>query len=125
MGSEERFVSYVDMPLQHSHPEVLSAMRRGGRAERYLRQLELARELAPDVFLRTTFIVGFPGETVEHFAHLLGFVVVKPEPTGATCHSLTTCPASVWAVKGLATNVALVGVTPKSVRFGVSTGRST
>jgi ribosomal protein S12 methylthiotransferase len=74
MGSEERFVSYVDMPLQHSHPEVLSAMRRGGRAERYLRQLELARELAPDVFLRTTFIVGFPGETEEHFAHLLGFV---------------------------------------------------
>jgi len=74
MGSEERFVSYLDMPLQHSHPEILKAMRRGGKAERYLRQLERARELAPDVFLRSTFIVGFPGETEEHFRHLLDFV---------------------------------------------------
>jgi ribosomal protein S12 methylthiotransferase len=74
MGSEERFVSYLDMPLQHSHPELLRAMRRGGNARRYLRQLETARALAPDVFLRTTFIVGFPGETDEHFEHLLAFV---------------------------------------------------
>jgi len=91
MGAEERFVSYLDMPLQHSHPEMLRAMRRGGRAQRYLRLLERARELAPDVFLRTTFIVGFPGETEEHFEHLLGFVrearfdhlgafVYSPEP---------------------------------------------
>ena len=91
MGTEERFVSYVDMPLQHSHPEMLEAMRRGGRARRYLRQLASARELAPDVFLRSTFIVGFPGETEEHFEHLLDFVrsarldhlggfVYSPEP---------------------------------------------
>ena len=74
MGQEERFNSYIDMPLQHTHPEMLKAMRRGGRAERYLRLLERARELAPDVFLRTTFIVGFPGEKEEHFEHLLDFV---------------------------------------------------
>jgi ribosomal protein S12 methylthiotransferase len=74
MGSEERFCSYIDMPLQHSHPEVLKRMRRGGRAERYLRLLDRARELAPDVFLRTTFIVGFPGEEEAHFEHLLDFV---------------------------------------------------
>jgi ribosomal protein S12 methylthiotransferase len=74
MGREERFVSYIDMPLQHSHREILRAMKRGGTAERYLQQLERARELAPDVFLRSTFIVGFPGETREHFDHLLGFV---------------------------------------------------
>ncbi len=74
MGSEERFVSYVDMPLQHSHPEILRAMRRGGGGDRTLRQLERARELVPDVFLRSTFIVGFPGETAEHFADLLEFV---------------------------------------------------
>ena len=61
MGQEERLVSYVDMPLQHSHPDMLKAMRRGGSAERYTRLLERARELAPDIFLRTTFIVGFPG----------------------------------------------------------------
>jgi ribosomal protein S12 methylthiotransferase len=74
MGQESRFVSYLDMPLQHSHPEVLGAMRRGGSPERYRRLLDQARELAPDVFLRTTFIVGFPGERDEHFAHLLDFV---------------------------------------------------
>ncbi len=74
MGEEERFVSYLDMPLQHSHREVLRAMRRGGTADRYLRLLDRARELAPDVFLRTTFIVGFPGETEEAFAELVDFV---------------------------------------------------
>jgi ribosomal protein S12 methylthiotransferase len=91
MGGEPRFVSYLDMPLQHSHPEMLRAMRRGGSAARYLRLLEQARAAAPDVFLRTTFIVGFPGEREEHFAHLLEFVerarfdhlgafVYSPEP---------------------------------------------
>lgn len=74
MGTEERFCSYVDMPLQHSHGDILTAMRRGGDAKRYLRLLERARELAPDVFLRSTFIVGFPGETEEHFRDLVAFV---------------------------------------------------
>ena len=91
MGAEERFCSYVDMPLQHSHPEVLKAMRRGGRRERYLRLLDRARELVPEIALRSTFIVGFPGETEERFADLLAFVeearldhlgafVYSPEP---------------------------------------------
>ncbi len=74
MGQEQRFCSYLDMPLQHSHPEILKAMRRGGSPQRYRRLLDQARELAPDVFLRTTYIVGFPGETEEHFEHLLDFV---------------------------------------------------
>lgn len=74
MGSEERLCSYLDIPLQHSHPEILSAMRRGGSAERYLRLLDQARELVPGIHLRSTFIVGFPGETEEQFAHLLDFV---------------------------------------------------
>ncbi|MEO8276864.1 MAG: 30S ribosomal protein S12 methylthiotransferase RimO [Thermoanaerobaculia bacterium] len=74
MGREPRLVSYVDIPLQHSHPEMLKSMRRGGSPDRYTRLLERARELAPDIFLRTTFIVGFPGETDEHFEHLLDFV---------------------------------------------------
>lgn len=91
MGSEPRFCSYVDMPLQHAHPEMLTAMRRGGSPSRYRRLLERARELAPDIFLRTTFIVGFPGETDAHFDALLEFVeeaqfdhlgafVYSPEP---------------------------------------------
>ncbi len=74
MGTEPRFCSYMDIPLQHSHGDVLTAMRRGGDAKRYLRLLDRARELAPDVFLRSTFIVGFPGETEEHFQDLLQFV---------------------------------------------------
>jgi ribosomal protein S12 methylthiotransferase len=74
MGSEERFVSYIDMPLQHSHREILRAMQRGGSGESYLKLLERARTLAPDVFLRTTFIVGFPGESAEHFDDLIDFV---------------------------------------------------
>ena len=74
MGTEERFCSYIDMPLQHSHGDILTAMRRGGDAKRYLRLLERARELAPDIFLRSTFIVGFPGETEEHFKDLVAFV---------------------------------------------------
>ena len=74
MGQEERLVSYLDMPLQHSHREILSAMRRGGSGERHLRILDAVREMVPDVVLRTTLIVGFPGETEEHFRHLLEFV---------------------------------------------------
>jgi ribosomal protein S12 methylthiotransferase len=74
MGQERRFVSYIDMPLQHSHPDILRAMRRGGTAANYRRQIERARDLVPDLFLRTTFIVGFPGEREEHFEHLLDFV---------------------------------------------------
>jgi ribosomal protein S12 methylthiotransferase len=74
MGQEPRFVSYVDMPLQHSHAEILTAMRRGGSARRYLRLLDQIREQVPDVFLRSTFIVGFPGETDAHFEDLLAFV---------------------------------------------------
>ncbi|HVF59827.1 MAG TPA: 30S ribosomal protein S12 methylthiotransferase RimO [Thermoanaerobaculia bacterium] len=74
MGAEPRFLSYLDIPLQHASGEVLRAMRRGGDARRYLRLLERARALAPDVSLRTTFIVGFPVETEAHFQELLGFV---------------------------------------------------
>ena len=88
MGRERRFVAYLDIPLQHSHPEILRAMRRGGSAERYERLLGRARELAPDVFLRTTFIVGFPGETEDHFEHLLAFVErVRFDHVGAFVYS--------------------------------------
>jgi ribosomal protein S12 methylthiotransferase len=88
MGSEPRLCSYLDMPLQHTHPEVLKAMRRGGGPERYRWLLDQARELVPDVFLRTTFIVGFPGETEEHLEHLLGFVqAVEFDHLGAFVYS--------------------------------------
>jgi ribosomal protein S12 methylthiotransferase len=91
MGRERRCVPYIDIPLQHADRDVLRDMRRGGSAERYQRLLERARELVPGIFLRSTFIVGFPGETEERFERLLSFVegarfdhlgafVYSPEP---------------------------------------------
>ncbi len=74
MGAEERFTNYLDMPLQHSHPDILRAMKRGGSAERYRAIIDRARERVADIFLRSTFICGFPGEEEEHFDHLLDFV---------------------------------------------------
>jgi ribosomal protein S12 methylthiotransferase len=74
MAATPNVCRYIDIPLQHSHPEILHAMWRGGTAESYLRLIERFREAMPDVTLRTTFIVGFPGEEERHFEHLLDFV---------------------------------------------------
>jgi ribosomal protein S12 methylthiotransferase len=65
---------YLDLPLQHSHPDVLRAMNRPWQADVTGGLLQRIREQLPDAVLRTTFIVGFPGETEEHFEHLLAFV---------------------------------------------------
>jgi ribosomal protein S12 methylthiotransferase len=65
---------YIDMPLQHADDEVLRAMRRPGTGRGYLRLLERFRAASPDVAIRTTFIVGHPGETEEQFENLLRFV---------------------------------------------------
>jgi ribosomal protein S12 methylthiotransferase len=65
---------YLDLPLQHSHPEVLKAMNRPWQGRVNDRIIEQMRELLPESVIRTTFIVGFPGETEEHFEHLLAFV---------------------------------------------------
>jgi ribosomal protein S12 methylthiotransferase len=65
---------YLDLPLQHSHPEVLRAMNRPWQTNVNSALLERIRSQLPDAVLRTTFIVGFPGETEEHFQHLLNFV---------------------------------------------------
>jgi ribosomal protein S12 methylthiotransferase len=68
---------YLDLPLQHSHPEVLKAMNRPWQADVTGGVLERIREQLPDAVLRTTFIVGYPGETEEHFQHLLEFVAAQ------------------------------------------------
>ena len=65
---------YLDLPLQHSHPEVLRAMNRPWQAEVTGGLLRRISDLLPDAVLRTTFIVGYPGETEEQFQHLLDFV---------------------------------------------------
>ncbi len=61
---------YMDMPLQHAHPEVLRAMRRPSNGERYLELIDEFRARVPGITMRSTFIVGFPGETDEHVAYL-------------------------------------------------------
>jgi ribosomal protein S12 methylthiotransferase len=65
---------YLDLPLQHSHPEVLRAMNRPWQEGITSGLLSRIREQLPEAVLRTTFIVGFPGETEEQFEHLLDFV---------------------------------------------------
>jgi len=65
---------YLDLPLQHSHPEILRAMNRPWQGRVNDGIIERIKEALPEAVLRTTFIVGFPGETEEHFEHLLQFV---------------------------------------------------
>jgi ribosomal protein S12 methylthiotransferase len=65
---------YLDVPLQHASPSVLKRMKRGGSGDIFLRMIEKARSIIPDLVLRTTFIVGFPGESEEDFAQLEDFV---------------------------------------------------
>jgi ribosomal protein S12 methylthiotransferase len=65
---------YLDLPLQHSHPEVLKAMNRPWQADVNDRILDQIKSAIPDAVLRTTLIVGFPGETEAHFEHLVEFV---------------------------------------------------
>jgi len=74
MASEERFVPYLDLPLQHANRSVLKAMRRGGDARSYSAMIDRARATVPRLTLRTTFIVGFPGEGDAEFRELLDFV---------------------------------------------------
>jgi ribosomal protein S12 methylthiotransferase len=70
IASLPKVCKYMDMPLQHAHPEMLRAMRRPGNGERYLEILDDFRTRVPGITMRSTFIVGFPGETDEHVDYL-------------------------------------------------------
>jgi ribosomal protein S12 methylthiotransferase len=74
MAACDKVCKYVDLPLQHASADVLRRMRRPGNREAYDKLLSRIRARVPGVTLRTTFIVGFPGETEEDFDHLLAFV---------------------------------------------------
>jgi len=74
LASDPRIAHYLDLPLQHAHPEVLRRMRRPHDPERIARLVEELRRAIPDIALRTSFIVGFPGETEAEFQALLDFV---------------------------------------------------
>ena len=65
---------YLDVPLQHSHPDVLRRMKRPASGERNLERIARWREVCPQLVIRSTFIAGFPGETETEFEHLLDFI---------------------------------------------------
>ncbi len=72
--NERKICSYLDIPLQHISDRILKAMRRTVGREETIKTLKKVRSIIPDVTLRSTFIVGFPGETKEEFAELLAFI---------------------------------------------------
>jgi ribosomal protein S12 methylthiotransferase len=74
MSSLPNIAHYVDVPLQHADREILRSMRRPGHADTYLKMVRKLRDAMPDIAIRTTFIVGFPGETEEQFEGLLRFM---------------------------------------------------
>ena len=76
MATRKQVVHYLDMPLQHAHPSVLRRMKRPTDIDWVYKTVEKMRKAIPDLALRTTFIVGYPGETDEQFQTLLDFVEV-------------------------------------------------
>jgi len=100
IAAHPRLVKYLDMPLQHASRNVLAHMKRGSSGTAFLRLLERVRRTIPDVMLRTSFIVGFPGETDADFRELCDFVraaefdwmgvFAYSDVENATSHSLET-----------------------------------
>jgi ribosomal protein S12 methylthiotransferase len=96
--AEGKVLPYIDVPFQHAAPNVLKAMRRPGNQEKTLERIKAWRSICPDLTIRSTFIVGFPGETEEDFAFLLDWLdearldrvgAFKYEPVGgATANDL-------------------------------------
>ena len=74
LAESTKICGYLDVPLQHSHPDVLASMGRFRRGKPLRELIQSLRERVPGIALRTTFIVGYPGETDEQFQHLLDFV---------------------------------------------------
>jgi len=74
IACHEKICSYIDVPLQHASSSVLKRMKRGGGSGIFLRSIEKMRRAVPGVTLRTSFVVGFPGETDKEFEELCDFV---------------------------------------------------
>ena len=99
MARLPQVLPYVDLPLQHAHPDVLRRMRRPADVDAVRRLIADLRGAMPDIALRTTFIVGFPGETEEEFAALLAFIgEVRFDRVGVFAYSQETgTPAAEMA----------------------------
>jgi ribosomal protein S12 methylthiotransferase len=74
IAAHENICPYIDVPLQHASASVLKRMKRGGGAGIFLRSIEKMRRIIPELTLRTSFVVGFPGETEEEFEELCNFI---------------------------------------------------
>jgi ribosomal protein S12 methylthiotransferase len=98
---------YFDVPLQHSHPDVLKRMKRPASGEKNLERIQKWREVCPQLVIRSTFIAGFPGETEAEFEHLLNFVR-EAQIDRAGCFAYSP-------VKGAVAN-ELQGMLPQAVR---------
>lgn len=72
--AEGKILPYIDIPFQHAHPDVLRRMKRPAHQEKTVERIRRWREICPDLTIRSTFIVGFPGETEEEFAFLLDWL---------------------------------------------------
>ena len=98
---------YLDVPLQHSHPDVLKRMKRPASGEKNLERIQKWREVCPQLVVRSTFIAGFPGETEAEFEHLLNFVR-EAQIDRAGCFAYSP-------IKGALAN-ELPGMLPQAVR---------
>jgi len=74
MGDVSQVCNYLDIPVQHSHPDILRGMKRAGTIDAVSNMGAHIRNFLPDVTLRTTCLLGFPGETDDHFKHLVDYI---------------------------------------------------
>ncbi|WP_439329899.1 30S ribosomal protein S12 methylthiotransferase RimO [Comamonas guangdongensis] len=105
--AEGKVLPYLDVPLQHSHPDVLKRMKRPASGEKNLERIKEWRKVCPELVIRSTFIAGFPGETEEEFEHLLNFIR-EAEIDRAGCFAYSP-------VEGATAN-ELPGMLPEEVR---------
>jgi len=72
--AQGKLLPYLDIPFQHASPRILKLMKRPGQSDRVLERIKKWREICPELTIRSTFIVGFPGETEEEFQELLDWL---------------------------------------------------
>jgi ribosomal protein S12 methylthiotransferase len=89
-----KVLPYLDVPMQHSHPDVLKRMKRPASGEKNLERIQRWREICPEIVVRSTFIAGFPGETEEEFSHLLDFMR-EAKIDRAGCFAYSAVPGAV------------------------------
>src|ERR1700722_15926647 len=113
IAAHPRLVKYMDMPLQHASRNVLARMKRGSHGDAFLKLLDRVRKTIPGVSLRTSFIVGFPGETDDDFEELCDFVRAAKLDWMGVFEDSDVDNAESFALDG---KVAGEGITDRSTR---------